>query len=121
MDRVPSADIFAALAIELQRAGQLCERLESVVARLVRGDGLASPESATRDAQAVDALAQHLQGLANFTQALSLADEKAGAYEVNAALRTITLAALAGRLGAEMGQTQSSQGSGHEEGELQLF
>jgi hypothetical protein len=121
MSRVPSTDIFAALALELQRAGELCEMMETVVARLVRGGGLSSPESAMRDAQTVDALAQHLQGLANFTEALTAADEAAGAYEVGAALRTITLAALAARLAEEMGESHNSQGSGHEEGELQLF
>ncbi|MET0295166.1 MAG: hypothetical protein ABW042_09130 [Phenylobacterium sp.] len=121
MNRVPSADIFAALANELQVAGELCTLLESVVARLVRGDSLVSRESAMRDAQAVDALAQHLQGLASFTEALSLADQAGGEFEVAAALRTITLAAMAGRLGSEMGQVQLTESAGHEEGELQLF
>lgn len=120
MSRVPSAEIFAALAVELQRAGELCEKLETVVARLVRGGGGVSPESAMRDAQAVDALAQHLQGLANFAEALS-AQEESGGYDAGTALSSITLAALASRLAAEIGQSQSSPVAGHEEGELQLF
>ncbi len=121
MSRVPSAEIFAALAVELQRAGALCEKLETVVARLVRGGGGGSPESAMRDAQAVDALAQHLQGLANFAEALSVQEETPAGYDAAAALSSITLAALASRLAAQIGQSQTAQGSGHEEGELQLF
>ncbi|HEY9217393.1 MAG TPA: hypothetical protein VIO94_05040 [Phenylobacterium sp.] len=122
MSRVPSGEIFAAMASELQHAGELCEMLETVMTRLVRGGGLSSPESAVRDAQTVDALAQHLQGLANFAEALSRQREKPGGYELSSALKTITLAALASRLAVETGQAQAGGSSDREEeGELQLF
>lgn len=121
MSRVPAVEIFAALASELHRAGELCERLETVVTRLVRADGLASPDGAVREVQAVDALAQHLRGLANFAEALAVREGSAGGHEVSAALKTITLAALAARLAAQTGHAAAAHAAGHEEGELQLF
>lgn len=120
MSLASTADIFAALALELERAGQLCDLLETVMARLVEASGAAAPDDAMRDAQAVDALGQHLRGLASFSETLSLQAGAAG-YDVGPALKTITLAALAARLAAETGQADGAHGSGHEEGELQLF
>jgi hypothetical protein len=120
MSLASTTDILAALALEMDRAGQLCDQLETVMARLVEASGAAAPEDAMRDAQAVDALGQHLRGLARFSETLS--HQNAGAaYDVGPALKTITLAALAARLAAETGQASNAHGPGHEEGELQLF
>jgi hypothetical protein len=121
MREVPSADIFAALALELERAGQLCDQLEAVMARLVEASGSAAPDEAMRDAQAVDALGQHVRGLATFAETLSQQGKGPIGYDVAPALKTITLAALAARLAAETGQASAPHGPGHEEGELQLF
>ncbi|MFC3078470.1 hypothetical protein ACFODL_10260 [Phenylobacterium terrae] len=118
---VPSADIFGALALELERAGELCDQLETVMARLVEASGSAAPEDAMRDAQAVDALGQTLRGLAGFVETLSQQGKGPVGYDVAPALKTITLAALAARLAAETGQASGAHGPGHEEGELQLF
>ena len=121
MSAVSSADIFAALALELERAGQLCDLLETVMARLVEAGGTAAPDEAMRDVQAVDALGQHLRGLATFTETLSQQGKGPSGYDVGPALKTITLAALAARLAVETGQADTAHGPGHEEGELQLF
>lgn len=121
MKAVPSADIFGALALELERAGQLCDLLESVMARLVEASGSTAPDDAMRDAQAVDALGQTLRGLSTFVETLAQQGHGPAGYDVDPALKTITLAALASRLAAETGQASAAHGPGHEEGELQLF
>lgn len=121
MSLASTADIFSALALELERAGQLCDQLETVMARLVEASGSAAPDDAMRDAQAIDALGQHLRGLASFSETLAQQDRSAASYDVGPALKTITLAALAARLATETGQASGHHGPGHEEGELQLF
>jgi hypothetical protein len=121
MGLAATADIFAALALELERAGQLCDQLEAVMAKLVEASGTTAPHDAMRDAQAVDALGQHLRGLARFSETLAQQPGGPAVYDVGPALQTITLAALAARLAAETGQTSGAHGPGHEEGELQLF
>src|SRR5690606_22327474 len=93
MGLAATADIFAALALELERAGQLCDQLEAVMAKLVEASGTTAPHDAMRDAQAVDALGQHLRGLARFSETLAQQPGGPAVYDVGPALQTITLAA----------------------------
>lgn len=122
--RASPGGVLAALAGELDRASELCNRLETLVSRLVR-DNEETPEAALNDAQAVDALAQHIAGLAAFTR--TLADQGDGredagcAYDVDPAIAQLTLSDLAARLGARSQNLDGPASAAADTGELQLF
>lgn len=120
--RASPGGVLAALAGELDRASELCDRLESLVARLVR-DNDETPEAALSDAQTVDALAQHIAGLASFTR--TLADQgdgvDASGYDVDPAISQLTLSDLAARLGARAQNLDGPASAAPDSGELLLF
>jgi hypothetical protein len=120
--RASPGGVLAALAGELDRASELCDRLETLVSRLVR-DTDETPHAALDDAQTVDALAQHIAGLATFTR--TLADQGdgplGGAYDVDPAIARLTLADLAARLGARAQNLDGPASGPADTGELQLF
>jgi hypothetical protein len=120
--RASPGGVLAALAGELDRASELCDRLETLVSRLVR-DSEETPNAALDDAQAVDALTQHIAGLASFTR--TLADQgdgsDGGGYDVDPAIARLTLADLAARLGARSQNLDGPASAAPDSGELQLF
>ncbi|NEX95044.1 hypothetical protein, partial [Caulobacter sp. 17J65-9] len=98
---VSAAAALQALAVETVRAGEMCERLGDLVERLVRTCEGEELKIAMQEAQAVDALTQHLAALAGF--AGRLADRAEGVVAPAEALRAVPLADLAARLSAACG------------------
>lgn len=89
-----SLDLVAQEAHDLVDLG---DQIQGVISRLV-GAALPSDPSLLVDAQAADLLSQRLQGLANFVSALAQAAPKGLAADIEAAIRTLTLAEQARRL-----------------------
>lgn len=90
-------DVLASIAQELEHAGELCDRLETLVTQLVRqsrGEPLAI---ALHEAQTLDALTQHLAALATFTRRLAAQAESEN-YDLSDAVAGVTLGDLANRL-----------------------
>ncbi|OXE35783.1 MAG: hypothetical protein CGW95_11740 [Phenylobacterium zucineum] len=97
--RIDSQQLLATLARELEYAGAMCERVESLVTQLVRANRGEEVEVNLFEIQALDMLIQHLAALADFTQRLSN-QETDGGLDVETAAAEVKLADLAGRLGA---------------------
>lgn len=89
-----SLDLVAQEASDLVNLG---DRLQGVISRLV-GAALPSDPSLIIDAQAADLLSQRLSGLASFVGALAEAAPAGLAADIEAAIRTLTLAEQARRL-----------------------
>ena len=119
---VHSPALLTALAREMDFAGDLCGQLEALVSRLI-GDAEGDKQTIMSEAQAVDALTQHLSALASFIRGLledGLMTE--GAYNLGAGLERIPLAALANRLATEVYKAPIDEKIAAEvAGELDLF
>jgi hypothetical protein len=96
-DREPLADVLARSAAELADLADRTERLQDVMAELVR-QCAALDDGATRDMQALDWIAQHLEGLASFLGMLSKEMAPGWRIDPNPALDALSLAELAHRL-----------------------
>lgn len=116
---VPCAVALEALAVEAVRAGEMCERLGDLVQRLVRTCEGEELRIAMQEAQAVDALTQHLAALAAF--AGRLADKAEGVVDPAEALRAVPLSDLAARLTAACSGEAGAAPAGHRAGDLDLF
>ena len=64
-------EVLASIAQELEHAGELCDRLETLVTQLVRASRGEPLAIALHEAQTLDVLTQHLAALATFTRKLS--------------------------------------------------
>lgn len=119
---VHSPALLTALAREMDFAGVLCGQLESLVSRLI-DENEGDKQIIMSEAQAVDALTQHLSALASFMRGLledGLMTE--GAYDLGAGLERIPLAALANRLATEVYKAPIDEMVAAEvAGELDLF
>lgn len=94
---VRTPEVLASIAQELEHAGELCDRLESLVTQLVRASRGEPLAIALHEAQTLDVLTQHLAALASFTRQLST--QAAGdAYDLTDAVAGVTLGDLADRL-----------------------
>ncbi|TAL31462.1 hypothetical protein [Phenylobacterium sp.] len=89
-----SLDLVAQEASDLVNLG---DQIQGVISRLVSA-ALPSDPSLLIDAQAADLLSQRLSGLANFVGALAEAAPAGLAADIEAAIRTLTLAEQARRL-----------------------
>lgn len=89
-----SLDLVAQEAHDLVNLG---DQIQGVISRLV-GAALPNDPSLLVDAQAADLLSQRLQGLANFVTKLAEAAPAGLAADIEAAIRTLTLAEQARRL-----------------------
>lgn len=89
-----SLDLVAQEASDLVDLG---DQIQGVISRLV-GAALPSDPTLLIDAQAADLLSQRLEGLANFVKALAKAAPAGLAADIEAAIRTLTLAEQARRL-----------------------
>lgn len=90
-------DVLASIASELEHAGELCDRLETLVTQLVRASRGEPLEIALQEAQTVDVLTQHLAALAHFTRRLA-SQESGEEFDVGEAAAGVTLGGLASRL-----------------------
>lgn len=90
-------EVLASIANELEHAGQLCDRLETLVTQLVRASRGEPLAIALEEAQTVDVLTQHLAALAHFTRKLST-QSHGESYDLTDAVAGVTLGDLANRL-----------------------
>jgi hypothetical protein len=97
VDREPLSAVLARSAAELADLSDRTERLQDVMADLVR-QCAALDDGATRDMQALDWIAQHLEGMASFLDALSRAAAPGWRIDPAPALDALNLAELAHRL-----------------------
>ena len=91
-------DILARSAAELADMAGRTERLQEVMAELIR-QCAALGDDATREMQTLDWIAQHLEGMASFLGALARQAPTDWKMDPRGALDALTLAALAHRLG----------------------
>lgn len=119
---VHSPALLTALAREMDVAGDLCGQLEVLVSRLIEAN-VGDKALIMSEAQAVDALTQHLSALAGFIRGLledGLATE--GAYLLAAGLERIPLASLANRIATEVYKAPIEEKIAAEvAGDLELF
>ena len=94
---VRTPEVLASIAQELEHAGELCDRLETLVTQLVRASRGEPLAIALHEAQTVDVLTQHLAALATFTRRVATQAE-AGDYDLSDAVASVTLGDLANRL-----------------------
>ena len=90
-------DVLTRSAAELADLADRTERLQDVMADLVR-QCAALGGDATQDMQALDWIAQHLEGLASFLGALAEAAPPGWRLDTTGALDALSLAELAHRL-----------------------
>lgn len=89
-------EVLASIAQELEHAGELCDRLETLVTQLVRASRGEPLAIALHEAQTLDVLTQHLAALATFTRKLSA--QPGAEYDLHDAVAGVTLGDLANRL-----------------------
>jgi hypothetical protein len=94
---VHTPEVLSSIASELEHAGALCDRLETLVTQLVRASRGEPLAIALEEAQTVDVLTQHLAALAAFTRKLAVQSEQGG-YDLTDAVAGVTLGDLANRL-----------------------
>lgn len=94
---VQTPDVLASIAQELEHAGELCDRLETLVTQLVRATRGEPLAIALHEAQTLDVLTQHLVALATFTRKLAM-QAGDGGYDLTDAVAGVTLGDLANRL-----------------------
>jgi NADP-dependent 3-hydroxy acid dehydrogenase YdfG len=109
--------VLARSAAELADLAERTERLQDVMAALVR-QCAALDVDATQDMQALDWIAQHLEGMAGFLDSLSKAAGPAWRIDPTAALDALSLAELAHRL---RGTPVASAAPLLASGEMELF
>lgn len=92
--------LLSALAAEMDHAGDLCARLEDLVARLAAAVEGEPRELALSEAQTLDVLTQHLASLAVFMRGISGQLTTARSVDPDAVLTQVPLSDLAARLRA---------------------
>lgn len=117
--QIGSKEILATLARELEHAGAMCERVESLVTQLVRANRGEDIQVNHFEIQTLDMLMQHLEALAQFAQTLSDQGES-GDFDVANAAARVKLADLAIRLGAAQ-QVETPLATVATSGDLDLF
>lgn len=117
--QIGSKEILATLARELEHAGAMCERVESLVTQLVRANRGEDIQVNHFEIQTLDMLMQHLEALAQFAQTLSDQVES-GDFDVANAAARVKLADLAIRLGAAQ-QVETPLATVATSGDLDLF
>jgi hypothetical protein len=95
--REPLRNVLTRSAAELADLAERMERLQDVMADLIR-QCAALGGDATQDMQAFDWIAQHLDGLASFLEALADESQPGWRLDPTIALDALSLAELAHRL-----------------------
>jgi hypothetical protein len=96
-EREPVSAVLVRAATELTDLADRTERLQDVMAALVQ-QMAALDHNATQDMQALDWIAQHLEGIASFLDAIAKAMPPGWRIDPTDALDALTLAELAHRL-----------------------
>jgi hypothetical protein len=115
------ATTYDVLSWELELAGARCIFLDTLIGKLLTTVAPEHREQLLEGVQAVDLLSQHLTGLSTFARQLSqtvVAQEPVG---VSAALKSITLGALADRMTTSFGGVEAGFNDGDDAGDLDLF
>ena len=115
------ATTFDVLSWELELAGARCIFLDTLIGKLLATVAPEHRDQLLEGVQAVDLLSQHLTGLSTFARQLSqtvVAQEPVG---VSAALKSITLGALADRMTTSFGGDEAGLNDGDDAGDLDLF
>jgi hypothetical protein len=112
-------EVLASIASELEHAGELCDRLETLVTQLVRASRGEPLQIAMQEAQTVDVLTQHLAALAHFTRRLA-SQEDGEVFDVAAAAAGVTLGGLASRLARATKEAEDAAVTA-DAGDLDLF
>lgn len=108
--------LMDALAIELEHAGRKAHALTALIAHAVgAGSGADVQAHAVRDAQALDALIQHLEVLAEVSRRLSTGDR------VEDVIEAAPLADVAARIGVRLGFRPEEEAPPAADGDLDLF
>ena len=115
---VQTPEVLSSIAQELEHAGALCDRLETLVTQLVRASRGEPLAIALHEAQTLDVLTQHLAALATFTRRLAMQAESGG-YDLSDAVASLTLGDLANRLARVTRETPMLMDAGA--GDLDLF
>jgi hypothetical protein len=120
-EREPLSEVLARSAAELADLADRTERLQDVMADLVQ-QCAALGGDATQDMQALDWIAQHLEGLASFLAALAEEAAPGWRIETSAALDALSLAELAHRLrGGPSASSAAAAAQRAAAGDMELF
>jgi len=114
------ATTFDVLSWEIELAGARCIFLDTLIGKLLTTVPPEHRDQLLEGVQAVDLLSQHLTGLSTFARGLSQSapDDR---IEVGAALKSVTLGALADRMTTSFGGADAGLGDGDDAGDLDLF
>ncbi|MAK80482.1 hypothetical protein [Phenylobacterium sp.] len=113
--------LLSALAAEIDHAGDLCARLEELVARLAAAVDGEPRALALSEAQTLDVLTQHLASLSVFMRGLS-GQLATRSVDADAVLEQVPLSDLAGRLRAVLNNvSQIPPAPDGASGDLDLF
>ncbi|MBC7670169.1 MAG: hypothetical protein H7236_17355 [Gemmatimonadaceae bacterium] len=115
------ATTFDVLSWELELAGARCIFLDTLIGKLLMTVPPEHREQLLEGVQAVDLLSQHLTGLSTFARGLSQTVEARETIGVTAALKSITLGALADRMTTSFGGEEAGLNDGDDAGDLDLF
>ncbi len=102
-------------------AGARCIFLDTLIGKLLMTVPPEHREQLLEGVQAVDLLSQHLTGLSTFARGLSQTVEARETIGVTAALKSITLGALADRMTTSFGGEEAGLNDGDDAGDLDLF
>ena len=115
------ATTFDVLSWELELAGARCIFLDTLIGKLLTTVAPEHRDQLLEGVQAVDLLSQHLTGLSTFARQLSQTVEAQEQIGVSAALKSITLGALADRMTTSFGGDEVGLNDGDDAGDLDLF
>ena len=115
------ATTFDVLSWEIELAGARCIFLDTLIGKLLTTVAPEHRDQLLEGMQAVDLLSQHLTGLSTFARGLSQSVAAEERIEVGAALKGVTLGALADRMTTSFGGTDAGLGDGDDAGDLDLF
>ena len=115
------ATTFDVLSWELELAGARCIFLDTLIGKLLTTVAPEHRDQLLEGVQAVDLLSQHLTGLSTFARQLSQTVVAQEPVAVSAALKSITLGALADRMTTSFGGDEAGLNDGDDAGDLDLF
>ncbi|CAN5121891.1 hypothetical protein BH10PSE4_BH10PSE4_31240 [soil metagenome] len=115
------AATFDVLSWELELAGARCIFLDTLIGKLLTTVPPEHRDQLLEGVQAVDLLSQHLTGLSMFARQLSQTVVTQEPIGVSAALKSITLGALADRMTTSFGGDEAGLNDGDDAGDLDLF
>jgi hypothetical protein len=113
--------VLDTLAWEIELAGARCLKLDAIVSTLMHNLPPDQVAPLVEGMHAIDLVSQHLTGLSSFARELSRAAPDDVRLPIDGALESLTLGALADRLGAALGAEEKNILDGDASGDLDLF